>query len=32
MTWLRSFPELIPLAAGDQDAPAALQRLLRELR
>jgi tRNA dimethylallyltransferase len=33
MTWLRSFPELIPLAAGGpNDAPAALQRLLRELR
>jgi len=33
MTWLRSFPELIRLdAGGPKDAPAALQRLLRELR
>jgi tRNA dimethylallyltransferase len=33
MTWLRSFPELIRLdAGGPKDAPAALERLLRELR
>jgi tRNA dimethylallyltransferase len=33
MTWLRSFPDLIRLdAGGPKDAPAALQRLLRELR
>jgi tRNA dimethylallyltransferase len=33
MTWLRSFPELIRLdSGGPKDAPAALQRLLRELR
>ena len=33
MTWLRSFPELIRLdSGGPKDIPAALQRLLRELR
>jgi tRNA dimethylallyltransferase len=33
LTWLRSFPDLIHLdAGGPKDAPAALQRLLRELR
>jgi tRNA dimethylallyltransferase len=33
MTWLRSFPDLIRLdAGGPKDAPAALARLLRELR